>query len=870
MTVDLRSTHPDLEGSFRTGHRWHCSTTSPQTMSSKAQMLLGVSSRDYDRMTRSPLRTSYQASVYEEPVPDNVNTGDNLRPPPRARASLRSTDSGSVRCDSHHPTFSIVPNTGVTSQGPPQQKTSKNGLNLLRRNSNSTLRSFAPPTIPTYLPRHTTGDYTPHVGYGKATPPPGPTNREDGRSSRAANPISSPTSPTEPKHGLRKALSRLSLRPTKSRSRLSEVSSPKTSAPELSHQIYKPQGAASPQLTSFSSRPKLSAKEAGYRSEEVTSLKPEENRKQNMGTPKAQLPPRRKEWFDRLDEDNEEDHERADSREPSPHFVRQRMPGSPRSIAATGAGLIPRSRVRSSRSSLQQAQPPEDVDSPSEFQDVQPQTPILFEQTMFSFDDSDDENEIQSKPTSSRNSGVVQRHRKSASRELVVSRPMSALNRSRIHKRSRSGRFIAAQRSSTFFDMEPPEQANDKSRPPSLAPHEEMLTESLPSLIGSGSSRPTSWFSSHPNSPHPLLVGKPMQGVYTDDQDVSFPPDADYLPERIMRRSGSAIVSQLKLASSANRIVAAISPEEAILLAKIRRNRNRTDTLSRLSEPPSESSTRPKDESEKHVPPRSILKKRESRFSSQAPSRSSAASEMDFTKTNSPSRLPISASTTERKPCPSSIKVPVKRQSTIGESRRSRVMSQLLAAPISETPIETSIGSFPRPPSSLRRETSNKSRVATGQATCAGEVKVQQMPDPPAGGHTAFDSASSDPPSAASTTQEGGTAGMRAPEQPNDVADAHQTSPTDDPTSAAYTAYESESPELSEAEHAEGTGDMAQMKHAGDSTPPAYTVYDSDSPEPPPVEVTEEANELPAGSPPSDDQNDYIDDVMDAWRALGG
>lgn len=650
-------------------------------MSTKAQRVLGVVP---DGEQHSSSHASRQAS---------------LRRGQSSMASRRqSTDNNSMPfAFSYHPTFSIVVNNaGATPRPSPLARPLETGSNLVRRLSNSTLRSFAPPVVPTYLPRHMSSSFIPHVAYGKMnpihTPPIKPPEIP------AEQTKTRPPSP-EPRYGLRKALSKLSLRTSRSRSRVSQLSCPPAFPLEFQHNHSSNveegtdrSGVELPHQDAKSHAPACASSRNSWRGESLLSTPA-------LARGHTGYTPSRREWFDVVDRTGDELLEHTDelpldesntARDTVstigadnihlPHGVAQ-LSGDDASYRAYTSQTIQKEE-RSLTHSPQQHQ-----------------KSVQCEQTMFSFNDSDDDSDVtpgrQSKRTSK-----INVHRRKISKGTVASSRRQSIARSHQHKRSGSDQTRAS-KATTFLYTEPLDLATSDHRGPSLASLEgDCLTDSLPSLMESGSSRPTSWFSSHPATPMPPPL--PLTDRKLLAQFESRMPEETGAPPTLkeIKRSAPSIVSDLKQGSSGNRIIAAISPEEAILIARIRRNRR--SNLSHSSVTPSESTPKPTavpSQWKSYMPPAS---NRQSRPDFGMRSRSAiprlqqekprAQSQMFF---NAP---PTPSSRHSLRPSLSKPGVKVPLSGPAGDARRARVLSSLLTPSTLGVAPETVLGSFPTPP----------------------------------------------------------------------------------------------------------------------------------------------------------------------------
>jgi len=299
---------------------------------------------------------------------------------------------------------------------------------------------------------------------------------------------------------------------------------------------------------------------------------------------------------------------------------------------------------------------------------------------------------------------------------------MSSHRISRVHKHkrnmsSRSQATVGTRSQNTSIDAE--EESFGSYETTSLAPLEDALTESLPSLVGSGSSRPVSWFSSYPNSPMPPLRPSDLKLLAQLENSIALDePRTPPLPltRKELRQSGSSIVSDLKQGSPGNRIIAAISPEEAILLARIRRNRH--DRAMPPSPSLSESTSRQSEIQEQRVwkaePPASPFTRRIA----------SAQSVKEEDKMRHQSILPPAinkrfsitppATSARRSVRPSPLQTTGRRSSVrlSSEYLRGRVKSQTQS--FSASPPDTpAFGDFPSPPTSADVEQGGSTRGRT-------------------------------------------------------------------------------------------------------------------------------------------------------------
>lgn len=358
--------------------------------------------------------------------------------------------------------------------------------------------------------------------------------------------------PEDNRTGLRKVLSKISLRSNKSRSRLSEVSHTDTTPLPQAKDSPRPpdSGPDSSRLLSRGSAADLHQRSTNQYARSTAS------------TTRQTQASGRKEWFDTIDVRGDDEHKDA----PLSNTGDDMYIGTP----------AEETTFPSTRTVVMVSEPTRPMqDQQRSGTSVLPdnQSSVLYEQTMFSFNNSDsDSDEDPRPPPPSRKTHNRYRSRGGSGATHSTHR----MPKTHRHKRNTSSRSQATIRTaSNNTSVDEAEQSFGTYGVTSLAPLEDVLTESLPSLVGSGSSRPVSWMSSHPGSPLPPLRPGDLKLLAQFEHNVAFDqPKTPPLTMKELRRSGSSIVSDLKQGSSGNRIIAAISPEEAILLAKIRRNRH--------------------------------------------------------------------------------------------------------------------------------------------------------------------------------------------------------------------------------------------------------------------------------------------------------
>lgn len=690
-------------------------------MSTKAQRVLGVVPDNGQYGVSS--HASRQASLYH---------GQS------SMASRRqSTDNMSMlSVVSYHPTFSIVVNNNTTAPLRQAQhaRSSKTNLSQQRRQSNSTLRSFAPPVVPTYLPRHMNSSFVPHIAYGKMsqkhTPPikPPPTPQEQTRTR--------PPSP-EALNSLRKALSKLSLRSNKSRSRFSQLSSPPDVPPAFQHD-YSTNAAQStdqPDMDLFhrTAQPDLSQYASSRNSWRSESLR-------STPIPASGHPdfvPRRREWFDV--DDRMDDEGLSEPTNESPMVQSNQARHTVSTVKANDVHLQRREARTFGDDAVYRDHTPQVIreeDMPRTHSPKQTQKSVQCEETMFSFNDSDDESDAapmpQSKPTSKTNP-----HPRKTSTGTATSGRREGMAHFHQHKRSGSGQ-IRKPKATTFLYKESSNlAAGNRMRPSLVSLEDDCLTDSLPSLLGSGSSRPTSWFSSALSPPRPLADRKLLeQFEHHMPGEKGAPPTL-----KEIKRSAPNIVSDLKRGSPGNRIIAAISPEEAILIARIRRNRRSIlSQSSPPSPPPSEPAPKPLIALTRRESLMPAAQDRQSRLDFSMRSRS-AIPRLQQQKPRTQSQIFINAP-----PTPSSrhslrpslskpgIKVPL--SGPAGEARRARVLSQLITPSTSGAAPEPSLSKFPTPPTpASATPKSGLSRRPTLMTT-RGSSFTSEMPPPSAIQHS--------------------------------------------------------------------------------------------------------------------------------------
>lgn len=529
-------------------------------MSSKARQLLGELPASEERRYQSS-RVSRRSSFNTQPDTSAIHRQPE---PTRPAVPEPDEDSDGMR----YPHFSILSrpsrfNPAATTGPPP----------AWRRLSSSTLRSFAPPTIPTYKPRDGSPNYVPHAAFGQKRtavyntlpePPPLPKPL-----------VTAYTSTADTKNGLRKALSKISLKTSRSRSKLIPPFSTPLDRPStrLSNWTSRPQTSSFTPRTADRRLTEVPPVPAPVRDADATSFldndgsSSESEKGTRSRSPLAQGR-RNREWFDGMGGTDTESL-REDTRKhirTVPHSrahtpVRSHHKDGARGWQSQSGPLKVRSQP-TSRDLGRQRQPSQTT--------LRSTVSVVYEQTMMDLSDSDDSGVVVALPSPPRNTKPSQHSRqmsskgsgdRGAQKKTTAGRPQQFPTSSTRSRSKQSMTHVRAGQGSTTFD--------------------EGASDSLPSLAATGSSRPDSFLSSGPLSPEPPLPNFPLpQFVKVPDEGLgsgqATPVDDKEFAE--------SIISELKHGSRVNRIVAAISPEEAILLAKIRRNR--ADALMKLSMTP--------------------------------------------------------------------------------------------------------------------------------------------------------------------------------------------------------------------------------------------------------------------------------------------
>lgn len=555
-------------------------------MSAKAQILLGVMPETEQQRYRASARVSRRTSITHDPNEDYAST-----------LSLRSATSFRPQeVSAERSTSSITSNKSRIYHDTGDVEALSDRPALSSRRSNSTIRSFAPPTVPTYLPRHMGSTFVPHIAYGRTTEteyaePQHPFSRP--------KPLQYPVphSP-EQKHGLRKAISKISLRSKKSRSRLSEAHRPETSAchsPVPTAQPgTEPGFPASPSAHQAVETPRLKPKTPGFVNGTRPTQETEQQSVSRLARSRRETAVRSKEWFDALDTSEEDVVVDTLSPIDTASFgrVTRRKDALPRPLRDLETHLSPHTRIKRDSFATQ----PSYTRAPTTRTLKEPQgverarVSVICEQTMFDFAESDsdsDESAERLPPDSIRSIAVHRRRRSSKGSGIFkTAKTLSATSR---HKRQSSSKSVQRRMTALFDSSEDDEEFLRKL---SLTRLEDTLTESIPSLIGSGSSRPTSLFSTHPSSPLARLSyadSKTFAPITIADEEQWL--RAERIPSLDRSDISVAMVPDIKTQDSATCIVASLSPEEAILLAKIRRNR--TNTSINPSAPTSEADPKP-------------------------------------------------------------------------------------------------------------------------------------------------------------------------------------------------------------------------------------------------------------------------------------
>lgn len=530
------------------------------TMSSKAQMLLGVMPESEQRRYKASPRLSRRTSNTLETVLEN-----------RRDAALRSTSPHPLEPWIDHPMNS---NNSKILHDTHSMISSSDRPVLSPRGSNSTIRSFAPPTVPTYLPRHMGSSFIPHVAYGRRTEAGPP------QFLSPSSPPPLPSSPHAEKHGLRKAISRISLRSNKSRSRVSEAQRPESttflvSGPNLQREPKTAALKLSPTRQDVEEA-RLRPKTSGF----VTGTGPRHDMAQQsasrLARSRRELAGRSKEWYDALDTSDED--VIGDTLSPmetaSLGRVTRRKEALARPLKDLETHASPHTRIKRDSSAPQPPKARTPASSTTKDSQVMglPKVSVVCEQTMFDLTDSDSDNDGPAARLGSDSIGATAMHRRQrSSKSSGILKSARSLPANFQHQRQSSSKSVRMEVTSLQDGTGKDKSFLDKL---SLTRLEDTLTESVPSLIGSGSSRPTSYFSTQPNSPslrQSSADAKPFAPITIADEERWS--GLEQAPSQRRSDANIAMVPDVGSEASARRIVASLSPEEAILLAKLRRNR---------------------------------------------------------------------------------------------------------------------------------------------------------------------------------------------------------------------------------------------------------------------------------------------------------